>query len=67
MKGQKIFTRLNFDEDGKIILITYLNKLTPEVEEAMDKVFRDMPLWEAPIVKGKKYRSEVVFPISFGN
>ena len=67
MKGQKIFTRLNFDEDGKIILITYFNKLTPEVEEAMNRVFRDMPLWEAPTVKGKKYRSEVVFPISFGN
>ncbi len=67
MKGQKIMTRLNFDEDGKIILITYLNKLTPEVEEAMNGVFKDMPLWEAPYVNGKKYRSEVVFPISFGN
>lgn len=67
MKSEKIFAKLNFDEEGRIILITYMKPVDTDVEKALQKVFDAMPLWEIPTVNGKKHRTEITLPISFGN
>jgi len=64
--SEKIIARLNFDENGKVELVTYLRAIHPEMAKALDKVFYNMPAWTVPVVNGKRYRSQIHLPIVFG-
>lgn len=64
-ESKRVIVRINFDTQGKVELITYMQPVHPEMEAELNRVFRNMPAWEIPVVNGKKHRAEIYIPISF--